>query len=62
MFLVARAPLVLARLGLPVPFSVAVFAAIAVAAVVTAVGAEGVTNVTTLPNARPTEFCPIAQK
>jgi hypothetical protein len=53
---------VLARLGLPVPFRVAVFAAIAVAAVVTAVGAEGVTNVTTLPNARPTEFCPIAQK
>jgi hypothetical protein len=47
---------VVARLGLPLPFRVAVVAASALAAEVTTVGADGVTKLTTVPKEVPTTF------
>jgi hypothetical protein len=54
-------PVVVARFGVPVPFSVAEVDVRYVAATVATIGADGVTNVTTAPIASPSPFCASAQ-
>ena len=54
-------PVVAARLGVPLPFSVAEVDVRLVTTPVLTIGADGVTNVTTDPIPVPTPFCASAQ-